>query len=61
MDKNLDLVIVDAIRSIVENTEHDVIYDIRRESNTPWMKRNKVEVISVNITLTRVISNDAKV
>lgn len=54
MEKKLDLAIVDAIRSIIESTEHEVTYDIHKGEDAPF-RRDKLEVIKVNITLTKPV------
>jgi len=59
MTKKLDLTIVDAIRSIVENADCEVIYTIHKGNDKihrleNWrIKKVAKEVINVNITLVK--------
>ncbi len=59
MNKKLDLVIVEAIKSIIAESDFDVDYDIKKDNCDPTkLKRvidgaKKKEIITVNITLTK--------
>ena len=53
MTKKLDLTIVDAIRSIVENADCEVIYTIHKGKDKVPFKKGVKEVINVNITLVK--------
>jgi hypothetical protein len=61
MKKQLDIAIVDAIKSIIQVADCDVEYDIKKNIESPnWVERNtsgsvKREVVSVSIKLTKVI------
>lgn len=53
MNKKLDLVIVEAIRSIIAESDCDVNYNIHKGTDDVLFKKQKKEVIKVDITLTR--------
>jgi hypothetical protein len=51
MNKKLDLTIVDAIRMIIDNADCDVTYNIHKGTDDILFKKQKKEVIKVDITL----------
>ena len=58
MDKKLDLVIVEAIKSIIAGADCDVEYTIHKGSEETFLKKPKKEVVRVNIDLTKNIINE---
>lgn len=55
MNKQLDIAIVDAIKSIIESTDYDVTYDIHKGTDDVLFKKKQTEVVSVNIKLVKPI------
>ena len=55
MNKQLDLTIVEAIKSIIANADCDVEYNIHKGTDEPFLKKPKKEVVRVNIILTKGI------
>jgi len=56
MNKNLDLAIIDAIKSIIAIADAEVVYTIHKgvdQANV--FKKKGREIVSVNITLTKDI------
>lgn len=55
MNKQLDLTIVEAIKSIIANADCDVEYNIHKGTDEPFLKKPKKEIIKVDIVLSRDI------
>ena len=53
MNKQLDLTIVEAIKMIIAKADCDVNYNIHKGTDDVLFKKQKKEVIKVDITLTR--------
>lgn len=53
MNKQLDLTIVEAIKMIIAEADYDVSYNIHKGTDDVLFKKQKKEVIRIDITLTK--------
>lgn len=54
MNKQLDLAIIDAIKSIISEADYEVIYSIHKATEKGFLSKSKRETTSVSITLTKI-------
>ena len=55
MNKQLDLAIIEAIKSIIAEADCNVIYNIHKATEKPLLSKQANEVTSINITLTKTL------
>lgn len=58
MNKQLDLAIIDAIKSIIAEADCNVIYNIHKATEKIFLSKHAKEIISINITLTKVYNSN---
>ena len=55
MNKQLDLAIIDAIKNIISEADYDIDYSIHKAKEKIFLSKKNREIVSVNITLTKIL------
>lgn len=55
MNKQLDLAIIDAIKSIITGADSQISYSIHKATEKIFLSKQAKETISINITLTKLL------